>query len=113
MLMLDATTSRSTGFWMSASRSDAGTDVVDGGVLRHLVHALADPDHRSEVKDGVDAVERTAHGVRIAHVTDLQLDVVGEIARPAAVGVHLLGQHVEHAHAVAACEQARRRGASR
>ena len=41
-------------------------------VLRDLVHRLADADARGEVDDRVDAVERPAHRVAVAHVADLR-----------------------------------------
>jgi len=50
-------------------------EVVDPGVVRHLVHALPHADCAGEVVDGIDARERRPNRLRIAHVPDLQLDL--------------------------------------
>ena len=55
--------------------------------------------------DGIDAVERPPHRLRVAHVADLQLDVGREVLRPPGAAVHLRGEVVERAHAVPAREQ--------
>ena len=55
--------------------------------------------------DRVDAVERAANRIGVAHVADDELDVGGEILGPRHVAVHLRDQRVERAHAIAAREQ--------
>ena len=56
------------------------------GVLGDLVHALADPDDRYEMIDGVDSVEGAMDGRGIADVADLQFNVAAQVGRPLAVG---------------------------
>jgi hypothetical protein len=46
------------------------------------------------VDDGIDAVERAADCVAVAHVADDQLDLAVEVVRPPAVRVHLWLQAV-------------------
>jgi hypothetical protein len=79
MLMLDATTSRRTGWSISASSRDPGADRVDRAVVGDLVHALADPDPGSEVDDGVDSFESLLDGGRVADLVPAAEKMAGEV----------------------------------
>ena len=80
-------------------------DRVDRGVALDLVHRLADADGGGEMDDVVDALERRADRVVVAHVADLELDGGIEVAGPGTAGMHLRVEVVERAHAVAAGQQ--------
>ncbi len=54
--------------------------------------------------DRIDAVKCATHGGGVPHVTDLKLDVVGEILGTRDAVVDLRRQIVERAHAVPARE---------
>jgi hypothetical protein len=82
------------------------SEVVGRGVLGDLVHALADADVRGEVIDGVDAVQRAADGRLVPDVAAYELDGRVEVPRTAGIGaVHLRGQVVERAHAMALAQE--------
>src|SRR3954469_15587870 len=70
-----------------------------------LVHALADADAGSEMKDGIDAVERAAEGRAVAHVAHDEVGVWMKIGRTRGVAVHLRIQNVEHSYAVSARDE--------
>ena len=55
--------------------------------------------------DRIDADERTAERIDVAHVAHLKLDVSGEIVGPRRSFVHLRRQIVERADAIPAGEQ--------
>src|SRR3954466_10035071 len=83
-----------------------GADVVHRRVVFDFVHALTDANRRGEVIHNIDAAERAVEIVRIAHVTDDKLDVVGEIRGPRrACAVHLSIEIVERADAIATSQQ--------
>src|SRR5690606_29783840 len=87
-------------------QKNGGAEIVDGGVLGELVHALPDADHGGEVEHAVDAAKGLAHGVGISHVALDQLDLGIEVARPFRVGAVDLGRKiVESADPVAPAEQ--------
>jgi hypothetical protein len=71
-----------------------------------LVHALANADGGSEVKDDVDAAQCPMEIVSVAHVTDDQLDIILEIggSLPRRT-VDLRIEIVEGAHAVSGLQQ--------
>lgn len=81
---------------------------VDGCVVGYVVHALSDADGRSEMEDGVDAVERPFDRRRVPHVSDDELDVRGEVRGPpaiAAMNLRCQVQVIERAYAIPVREQ--------
>jgi hypothetical protein len=81
---------------------------VDARVLGDLVHALADADAGGEVHDLVHPLERLAQALGVAHVTDDELGVGGQVAGSSGSSVDLRVQAVEHPDLVAPLEQRRR-----
>ena len=83
-----------------------GADVVDRGVSRHLVHALADTDGGGEVVHRIDAIEGAPDRIGVAHIATYELDVVVQIVGPSGVvAVDLRRKHVERAHLVTVAQQ--------
>ena len=83
-----------------------GAEVVDGGVLVHLVHALADANHRCQMEHLVDAGNSLPHLVRIANITTDHLDITRQIVgNLAVIPMHLGDEAVENTDPVAITEQ--------
>src|SRR5439155_12963759 len=73
------------------------TDVVDAGVLFHLVHALADAYDRDEMIHGVDALERAPDRRAVPNVAHHQLDLGVQIAWARLFRtVHLRGKVIQN-----------------
>src|SRR5699024_3235161 len=82
-----------------------GADVVDAGVVRDFIHALAHADGGGVVEHHIDTVESACHGSRIAYIAHLQIDLRRQVRGPLPIrAVNLGRQTVEHAHGITLLE---------